>query len=133
MGIGGDNVFIISKLGDSMKALSETWLHETMDICSRTDIPRANICFCPDIRGRHGKGPLAATNGITHFVDDKDEALLAVYEDPAGNAKAAIEEYGGQLFHFARSGLGDTPPSPHVWSQAARPPCVVPVANWQQL
>jgi len=131
--IGPKNVYIVSKVGGAMQNLSEIWLHETMDICGRTGIPKANIHFCRDIEGPNGKGPIASDLRLTHFVDDKDEALRAVYEDRAGNARATIDQHNGQLFHFGRSGVGQTPPSPDKWRANVRPSCVVPVANWQQL
>ena len=55
----------------------ETWLYETMDICGHTGIPVTNIRFDPQIDGPEGKGPLAAHFGLTHFVDDTADALLA--------------------------------------------------------
>lgn len=130
---GAANVFVISKLGASMRAQSEIWLHETMDVCGSTGLLRENIFFCEEIQGPHGKGPVAAKLGITHFVDDKDQALRAVFAEPAGNASAAIQHHSGQLFHFARSGVGQIPPEVQRWPLSERPSCVVPVANWTHL
>ena len=71
--------------------------------------------------------------GLSHFVDDKDECLRAVFEDPAGNSGEMVRRNGGQLFDFARSGLCDSPPEPTSWPAAARPNCVVPVAHWRAM
>jgi hypothetical protein len=128
---GPENVFIVSKLSQKMERLSETWLHQTMDICSRTGLLKENILFCRDCTGKKGKGPVAESLHLSHFVDDKDENLWSVFKDPAGNSRHAIKQHNGKLFHFARSGLGVSPPREDKWRQ--RPPCVVPVANWQQL
>jgi hypothetical protein len=128
---GAKNVFIVSKVSRKMEILSETWLHKTMDICGQTGLLKSNIHFCRDCVGSKGKGPVAAALQLSHFVDDKDENLWSVFEDPAGNSREAIERHNGQLFHFARSGLAELPPPEHKWRR--RPACVVPVANWQQL
>ena len=76
------------------------------------------------------KGRIAKVLGITHMIDDKDEAILSVYE--------TLQESGvkfptqGQLFHFARSGNG-TPPPCKKWCQADRPSQVVPVGSWKEV
>jgi len=130
---GPQNVFIVSKVGRMMEALSQTWLHQTMNICGRTGLLRENIHFCRECTGPQGKGVVAATLGLSHFVDDKDENLWSVYNDPAGNSRCVIDQLGGLLFHFARSGVKSRPPMPCKWPLEQRPACVIPVANWAAL
>ena len=48
-----------------------------MDIYGHKGIPVTNMCFDLQIHGPEGKGPLAAHFGLTHFVDDTADALLA--------------------------------------------------------
>ena len=106
---GADNVFIISNAGPKMAKLSKAWLLDVMAIEAITGFNPNNIHFCAKISGPRGKGRIAKFLGITHMIDDKDEALLSVYE--------TLQESGvkfptqGQLFHFARSGNGTHPPS----------------------
>ena len=130
---GRQNVFIISRVGPVMRAKSETWLHRTVDICRKTGLLRQNIRFCKDVTGARGKGVIAASLGLSHFIDDKDGALESVYSDPHGNAREAIERHDGQLYHFPRSGLGGGPPSAARWPQARRPACVRPVSGWSDV
>lgn len=130
---GPENVFVISKVLGRMRKMSETWLYETMDICVTTGLLRENVFFCDEVHGENGKGAIAETLGITHFVDDRDDALWAVYEDPVGNSGLAVEQCDGQLFHFARSGTGIRRPNPTSWPASDRPGCVVPVASWSEV
>ena len=126
---GAENVFIISKCRGAMRRNSEFWLHDVMDVCGRTGLRKENIHFCDEVGGPDGKGPLAATLGISHFVDDSDEALASLWEDGAGNTRAAIEQHNGKLFWFARSGIGYEAPMTHE----DHPNCVEGVANWMRI
>merc|ERR1712137_1362168 len=92
--------------------LSKIWLHETMDICGQTGLIKSNIHFCRDCVGQKGKGPVAADLQLSHFVDDKDENLRSIFEDPAGNSRQAIERHNGKLFHFAQARSWIHRPSP---------------------
>merc|ERR1712196_53039 len=58
------------------------------NICGRTGLLRKNIHFCRETSGPQDKGVVAATLGLSHFVDDKDENLWSVYSDPAGGGLA---------------------------------------------
>jgi hypothetical protein len=100
-----------------------------MDICGRTGLLEENIHFCAEVSGPDGKGPIAAKLGITHFVDDSDEALASIYCDAAGNAGEAIDHQNGKLFYFARSGISEEVPAGHE----RHPRCLVRVANWLQV
>ena len=85
--------------------------------------------------GPRGKGPIAAKIGLSHFVDDKEEAIESIWADAAGNSREAVILHTGQHFHFARSGTGNVAP---IWKKpphghAVAPDVVVPVANWDSL
>jgi hypothetical protein len=108
---GKENVFIVSRCGKTMEKRSETWLFDTIDICRRTGFLRSNIRFCRDVSGPRGKGPIAAELGLSHFVDDKEEAIESIWDDAAGNSRKAVKRHAGQLFHFARSGAGSVAPT----------------------
>ena len=115
-----------------MRAASEKWLFQTIDICRRTGFLRSNLRFCTEVSGPDGKGVIAEELKLTHFVDDRDDALASVYSDAAGNAGASIDRHGGQLFHFGRH--GNIPPGAYSWPRfPQRPHCVIPVANWSHL
>jgi len=80
-----------------------------------------------------GKGVIAGSAELSHFVDDRDDCLWSVYEDPAGNAKASIGRHQGKLFHMARGGAGKKP-QPREWQRDERPRgVVVPVCNWGEV
>ncbi|CAE7561910.1 unnamed protein product [Symbiodinium natans] len=63
---GPSNTFLVSKVrpGGAMHRRMEQWLHETMDFCNVTGVPKDNIVFVRAVDGL----------GISHFVDDKIEA-----------------------------------------------------------
>eukprot|EP00933_Yihiella_yeosuensis_P077581 TRINITY_DN8815_c0_g1_i1.p1 TRINITY_DN8815_c0_g1~~TRINITY_DN8815_c0_g1_i1.p1 ORF type:complete len:293 (+),score=66.30 TRINITY_DN8815_c0_g1_i1:93-971(+) len=131
---GADNVFIISKASErGLKKHLEQWLHETMDICGKTGLLRKNIYFCSDVGGKSGKGAFAQNLGISHFVDDRDENLKAMYLDEAGNTQPQIDRHKGQLFHFAVGGEGTHYPRGGCWKLAERPDCVLMAAGWTDL
>ena len=125
---GPNNVFIISKAGPTMIQRSKEWLIETMAIAEITGMKPENIHFCSRISGPDGKRVIAKGFGITHMVDDHDEALKAVYD--------AQEEEGfprwGHLFHFARSGVGP-PPKCDKWRKQDRPEGVHAVSSWNEV
>jgi hypothetical protein len=127
---GADNVFIISKAGPRMAKLSKAWLLEVMALEDITGFNPNNIHFSAKISGPRGKGRIAKCLGITHMIDDKDEALLSVYD--ALHEKGAKFPAHGQLFHFARSGSG-TPPPCKKWCATDRPSQVIPVGTWNEV
>ena len=119
---GTDNVFIISKAGLKMAQLTKTWLLETMAIDAVTGFNPKNIHFCRKISGSEGKWKIAQKLGITHMIDDQDEALRTTYQT-INDSGDPFPPYG-QLFHFARSGSGP-PPQSQKWQQEDRPPQVI--------
>ena len=127
---GADNVFIISKAGLKMAQLTKTWLLETMAIDAITGFNPKNIHFCRKISGSEGKGEIAQKLGITHMIDDQDEALRTTYQT-INDSGDPFPPYG-QLFHIARSGNGP-PPQSQKWQQEDRPPQVFPVGSWNDV
>ena len=105
------------------------WLLETMAIAEITGMKPENINFCVRISGPDGKGVLAKRLGITHMVDDHDEALKAVYD---AQTEEGTFPHRGQFFHFARSGIG-SPPSCDKWRKEDRPPGVHAVNSWKDV
>ncbi|CAJ1457254.1 unnamed protein product [Effrenium voratum] len=103
---GPTNTFLVSKVrpGGSMHQRMEQWLHETMDFCKVTGLPKENIVFVRTVDGPTGKGVVCEKLGISHFVDDKIEVLKSIFEDEAGNSRHLVERYQGLLFHFAKGG-----------------------------
>ena len=96
---GADNVFIISKAGLKMAQLTKTWLLETMAIDAVTGFNPKNIHFCRKISGSEGKGKIAQKLGITHMIDDQDEALRTTYQT-INDSGDPFPPYG-QTFRFA--------------------------------
>jgi len=128
---GAPNVFIVSKLGKEMQVLTETWLHETMDVCKQTGLVRENIHFCTRKHGKDGKGAIAQKLKLSHFVDDNFECLESIFSDPVGNSRESVEQFHGKLLLFARSGLGSIPPDcPKLPRGMSR--YFACVANWKQ-
>ena len=105
-------------------------LIDTMAIDESTGLKPENIHFCSKISGPGGKGTVAKTLGITHMIDDHDEALKAVYLAQTEGGQPVPP--GGQFFHFARSGSG-SPPSCHKWRQEDRPETVYSVSSWKEV
>lgn len=131
---GVANVFIVSKCCGEMKAKTERWLFETMDICRNAGVRRRNVYFCRDRFGLRGKGIIAGSQELSHFVDDRDDCLWSVYADEVGNAKASVDRHRGKLFHMSRGGDGARPPRPRDWVVEERPHgLVVPVRNWGEV
>ena len=91
-----------------MAKLSKAWLLDVMALEDITGFNPINIHFSAKMSGPRGKGRIAKCLGITHMIDDKDEALLSVYD--ALHDKGAKFPAHGQVFHFARSGSGTPPP-----------------------
>ena len=64
-------VFLISKCGPLTEARMSDWLEEH-GFLAATGLSAANVRFC---RSRSEKGPICATLGLTHMVDDRVEIL----------------------------------------------------------
>eukprot|EP00439_Symbiodinium_sp_Y106_P022781 s2332_g2.t2 len=94
---GPSNTFLVSKVspGKSMHRRMEQWLHETMDFCEVTGVPKDNIVFVSAVSGTQGKGVVCERLGISHFVDDKIEVLKSVFEDEG--MEADTDDAGPQL------------------------------------
>jgi len=109
-----ENVFIVSKVrpNGSMHRRMEEWLHETVDFCNITGIPKDHIIFVRCVDGPDGKGAAALQLGLSHFIDDKIEVLKSLWEDEAGNVQHLIERHQGKLFHFNKGGWQGH--APHV-------------------
>ena len=113
-----------------MAKLSRKWLIDTMAIDEITGFKTENIHFCSTRSGPRGKGVIAKDLGITHMIDDHDEALKDVFQTHPENG--TVFPPCGQLFHFAKSGIGH-PPSCHQWKKEERPDCVIPVGSWKEV
>ena len=116
---------------------SREWLLNTMALTEITGMKPENIHFCSRISGPEGKGELAKRLGITHMIDDHDEALKAVYNALTENGRQPGKfPWRGQLFHFAQSGKGE-PPKCDKWRQEDRPNgpghVVYAVSNWMSV
>lgn len=127
---GPDNVYVISKVGADMQRLTETWLHDVMNICGQTGLRAENIHFCRKRSGRDGKGPLAARLQLSHFVDDNFECLESVFNDQSGNSREYVEQFRGRLVLFGRSGLGTRCPELPTKMPKGMSSYVRPAANW---
>ena len=99
-----------------------------MKICEVIGLKKENIRFCPEIEGPEGTGGIAKELQLTHFVENMDECVKAVFSDEAGNAGEFIRKAQGQLFHFKTSG-GNSCPEAKNWIGKDRPKSVIPVAN----
>ena len=96
---GSENTVIISKAGPRMAKLTKHWLVDVMAIEEVAGFHPDNIHFCAKISGPRGKGRIAKSLGITHMIDDRDEALLSVYTYYQDSHQRFPTK--GQLFHFA--------------------------------
>lgn len=133
---GPSNTFLVSKVspGKSMHRRMEQWLHETMDFCEVTGVPKDNIVFVSAVSGTQGKGVVCERLGISHFVDDKIEVLKSVFEDEAGNSRHLVERFQGLLFHFAKGGHTNVAPTTDMSQLSPMMRRVYrPVANWAQV
>eukprot|EP01062_Namystynia_karyoxenos_P044557 TRINITY_DN3286_c0_g2_i1.p1 TRINITY_DN3286_c0_g2~~TRINITY_DN3286_c0_g2_i1.p1 ORF type:complete len:270 (+),score=55.58 TRINITY_DN3286_c0_g2_i1:604-1413(+) len=130
---GAEHCFIVSKLGvgGPMQTRSERWLESTR-FYDKTGFLRCNVVFCNEISGIQGKGVQAKHLQLSHFIDDRSEALSSVYADPAGNSGDCVRRHRGgpTLFHFARSGLGTAPPRPPARMPDGMGEYYAGVANW---
>jgi hypothetical protein len=66
-----EDIWIVSKCGPIVQQLTLGWLKE-LDFWNATSIPKENIRFCRDYKGKH---PICQELGITHFVDDRPKVL----------------------------------------------------------
>lgn len=110
---GPSNTFLVSKVrpGGRMHRRMELWLHETINFCEVTGLPKENIIFVRTVDGPTGKGVACQKLGISHFVDDKIEVLQSIFDDEAGNSRILVERYQGLLFHFSKGGFSQVPPT----------------------
>lgn len=110
---GPSNTFLVSKVrpGGRMHRRMELWLHETINFCEVTGLPKENIIFVRTVDGPTGKGVACQKLGISHFVDDKIEVLQSVFDDEAGNSRILVERHQGLLFHFSKGGYSQVPPT----------------------
>jgi hypothetical protein len=67
----GGAVWIVSKAGPRVQALSRRWL-ERWRFFALTGIRPGNLYFC---RERHEKAGYARRFGLTHFIDDRRDVL----------------------------------------------------------
>jgi hypothetical protein len=67
----GEAVYLVSKCGEATERRTLEWLAHH-DFHARTGVPRGHVHFC---RRRADKAPIAASLGLTHFVDDRLEVL----------------------------------------------------------
>jgi hypothetical protein len=68
---GGVNIWIISKCGPRVQALTRQWL-DNLDFWNQTGIPKSNLEFCLKF---WEKGPICERLGVTHFIDDRPKVL----------------------------------------------------------
>lgn len=101
---GPDNAYIVSRCSKEGEQKIMSWLYYK-SFWELTGMKRENIRFC---RNRHEKGPICAELGITHFVDDRLECLVAMEtvkfrsrlsSEPADVSMASLPaENGGKLY-----------------------------------
>jgi hypothetical protein len=72
--VGGHRVFLVSKCGPKVERRSLLWL-EHHDFYGATGVPRENVRFCRD---RAHKAPIARKLGVSLFVDDRIDVLVAM-------------------------------------------------------
>ena len=72
--ISADNAFIISKCGPTMQERTSDFLDST-DFYGQTGFDRDHVLFC---RHRSEKAPIAASLGLTDFVDDRLDILRSM-------------------------------------------------------
>ena len=133
---GPSNTFLVSKVrpGGRMHRRMELWLHETINFCEATGLPKENIIFVRTVDGPQGKGVACEKLGISHFVDDKIEVLKSIFEDEAGNSRHLVERHQGLLFHFSKGGYSEAAPT---YDTSQLSPIMRrhyrPAANWTQV
>ena len=79
--------------------------------------------------GEGGKGVKAAKLKLHYFVDDHDQNLQSVYNDPTGNSGSDIDRVNGRLFRFPKSGKLRQKPIQSVKNREL-PSCIERVDNW---
>ncbi|MFB9236767.1 hypothetical protein ACFFWC_14600 [Plantactinospora siamensis] len=104
-----DNVFLVSKCGESTEERTRQWLSHH-DAFRRTGLRPEHLRFC---RTRPAKAPIARDLALTHFVDDKLEVLSYLTSVP--------HRY---LFR---------PREPEVAAHAGQLPAVRRVESWPEL
>jgi hypothetical protein len=67
-------VWLVSKCGPRVQARTRRWL-DARSFFEATGVPRDNVRFC---RERKEKAPICVDLGITCFVDDREDVLLAM-------------------------------------------------------
>lgn len=94
----GTNIHFVSKCGPETERKTREWLaHHRM--FERTGIPAANLHFC---RRRAEKAPIAATLGLTHFIDDRLEVLGYLETVPTRILFAPVEAEVAKHRHLLR-------------------------------
>ena len=66
----GDNVYLVSKCGAKIEALTRRWLD--LNFFQQTGFNPDNVHFCEQ---RNQKAPICDALRITHFIDDRLEVL----------------------------------------------------------
>ena len=73
--VGPETFYFISKAKPPMQAKIRVWMDQIMNFWRRTGALEKNLVFCPEATGPDGKWPIAKRLGITHFIDDRVDAL----------------------------------------------------------
>ena len=71
---GSDNIFIISRCPEYAEDVILQWL-DNQKFFTDINLDRSNVYFC---RERAGKAPIAKRLQLTHFIDDRIDALDAM-------------------------------------------------------
>ena len=130
---GASNIHLVSFACGVMRANTNHWMANTMSLFNKTGLLESNVHFCDDRTGANGKGPIAQQLHLTHFIDDSDENLQAVYGDPAGNAKHDIDTNNGRLFWFAQSSRHCRRRARLFFQNAKLPSCWAEVHSWHEV
>lgn len=116
-----------------MHVKSKQWLEEPRGLLERAQIPFENIIFVSDVRGRDGKGVAAKRLGLSHFVDNREDVLQAIFEDNVGNSREYVEHFDGILFHFAERGAGKWKPKPSPSTSQELKAHYCAVSGWEDV
>ena len=130
-----ENVFLIPYAGRHGRRLPEIehWLVNTLYVTKTVGIRKENIIFHEHRVGRNGKGPIAKRLRLTHYIDDDEENLQDVYRGFHGNAAVEIEDNGGELFLFPRSGDIANSKTPRSFFGKLVPKRVMPVRGFADI
>jgi hypothetical protein len=71
-------VHVVSKCGPKIERISRDWLNH-VHFWRRTDVPPQNLHF---VRERPDKAVVCDRLGITHFIDDRVDVLVAMEKVP---------------------------------------------------